>query len=281
MLTILIETVHKKAVSLFLSKKKMLLNKITCNNEAMNKKQPFKFILITVIFMMILIDLNKVNAQTGSGKDGFETIYMKAMADAAYPSPDKIQKGLLAINKKNPALTWKTIDNEDYLLVVSWQNDTVFYPKGVPYNTGSRILWVTTVPEVRTRCTKEKDDDLRLLQRFGMPPTANKKYFIEFWVKPSDLVRPCPDNETSDNQCQLCFPDNVDSLYKSWFNKNRIDSYYGCNLYQQYPWTQLGYSYDWNPVNKTHVGFSEFLVWFNKRIIVKDYYSTSVYCRKK
>ena len=248
----------------------------------MKTKKSIKMTIIT-LFSTILISFifSGCCAQSGGQNEGFEKIYRKAVSDAAYPDLAKIQTGLIPIRKSNPDLIWKTIGNEDYVLVVSWQDDTIYYPKSKVYNTASRILWVTAVPEVKNRCSREKDDDLRLLQRFGMPPNVIKKYFIEFWVRPIDLVRPCPDNEITDNQCQLCFPANVDSIYKVWFNKNRLDSYYGCELYQQYPCTQLGYSYDWNPVNKSHVGFSEFLVWKNKNIYVKDYYPTATYCKKK
>lgn len=31
-------------------------------------------------------------------------------------------------------------------------------------------------------------------------------------------------------------------------------------LYAKYPWMELGYTYDWNTENPTHVGMSEFVI---------------------
>ena len=210
-----------------------------------------------------------------------ETQYRNAIADAIYPGKSKIFRNLTAINKSNPRLVWKTIDGEDYLLVVSWQADTSYYHRNGFYNTGNYIIWVTAVPDLKEVCTRNGDGSDRLAQRFGLPPGAKKKFFVEFWVRPADLFRPCPDNEITDSACELCFPPGTDSSYISWFNMNRISSYYNCNLYSTYPWTQLGFTYDWNADNVTHVGLSEFIIGKNKNILIHSYISTENYCRKR
>ena len=127
---------------------------------------------------------------------------------------------------------------------------------------------------------KSKNVNLRLKQLIGLPPNSTYKYFIEFWVRPKDLIRPCPDNNITTNKCGICFPKKTESKYKDWFNNYRINSYYQCNLYDNYPWTQLGYTYDWNPQNKTHVGLSEFVIKTKSEIIVKQTYTTSEYLSK-
>jgi hypothetical protein len=38
--------------------------------------------------------------------------------------------------------------------------------------------------------------------------------------------------------------------------------------------TQLGYTYDWCPTNKSHIGVSEFVIDINKNVIVNKIYST-------
>jgi hypothetical protein len=238
-----------------------------------------KYILISII-LIFLMNRASSFAQGQNSRDGFETLYRNAIANAIYPDQGKISANLTEISKANPRLTWKTINNEDYLLVVSWQADTTYYNKNGFYNTGDYIIWVTAAPELKDLCTRNADDTLRLKQRFGLPPDAKKKYFVEFWVKPSDLFRPCPDREVNDRECQLCFPANADSTYINWFNTNRINSYYNCNLYNNYPWTQLGYTYDWNPENKSHRGVSEFIIGKNKNILVKSYIKTGDYCKK-
>ena len=54
----------------------------------------------------------------------------------------------------------------------------------------------------------------------------------------------------------------------------------GCSS-EKYPWTQLGYTYDWNPENKSHVGLSEFVIGENKNIVIKAIYSTNDYLEKE
>ena len=128
----------------------------------------------------------------------------------------------------------------------------------------------------------DKDTNIirRLKQLLGLPPNAEYSHFVEFWVKPADLFRPCPDKEIIDKQCDVCFPENVDSSHIVWINKNRIDRYYQCELFNQYPWTQLGYTYDWNPGNKTHVGLSEFVIGEDKNIVVNAIYTNEEYLDK-
>ena len=111
-----------------------------------------------------------------------------------------------------------------------------------------------------------------------MPPNVEKKYFVEFWVRPQDLFRPCPDAEVSDTHCGLAFPEEVTDEHKDWINNQRLESYYNPVWDKNYPWTQLGYTYDWNPKNKNHVGLSEFVIGKNKNVVVKGFKTTEEYC---
>jgi hypothetical protein len=91
-----------------------------------------------------------------------------------------------------------------------------------------RELWVTTVPELRNFCKRERlapgKTVTRLEQLLGLPPEDGKTKFVELWVKPTDLFRPSPDPEISDHEAELDFPVSdrfvkVDEEYKRWFNR--------------------------------------------------------------
>lgn len=214
-------------------------------------------------------------------QDNYEKVYQEAIKESMYPPTDTRDTNLIAIVKSNPTLTWKTINNEDYVLMVSMKNANYYGTPGTTTNTGIYQVWVTAANEMKERIIKEKPTDtlMRLKQLLGLPPTANYKYMIEFWVKPSDLFRPCPDKEITDKRCNLCFSHN-DSLnikYVKWFDETRIQRYYACGLANQYPWTQLGYTYDWNPKNSSHIGLCEFVIDVGKTIIVNNVYSISGY----
>jgi hypothetical protein len=238
-----------------------------------------------IIFISILIICFVTSCSLISKMPSDNILYQKAIQNAIYPEKTKIDTNLVAITEQNPDIVWKTIKNEKYILVVAWKQNVDFYKKYLDtlYNTGSYPIWVTTASELKKRFKNEvvKDTTMRLKQLLGLPPTATYSYFVEFWVKPKDLFRPCPDKEINDKKCETCFTSNSDTKHIKWINDNRISRYYQCNLYDQYPWTQLGYTYDWCPNNKSHIGVSEFVIDINKNIMVNKIYTTSKYINIK
>ncbi|MFT6334500.1 MAG: hypothetical protein ACI86M_001233 [Saprospiraceae bacterium] len=214
---------------------------------------------------------------------------MRSISDAAKPQPWEVDDNLIAITSENEELVWKEISGDNYLLVLSWKEDTTYYKNDVvsgSYNTENYPVWVTTAPELQNLCSDKKFGrkeglNLRLKQLFGLPPTVTKKYFVEFWVKPEDLFRPCPDTEINDASCGLSFPKGTSDEYIQWVNNLRIQSYYNPEWNSNYPWTELGYTYDWNPSNKLHIGLSEFVIRENSNVIIHNFVSTADYCKAK
>jgi hypothetical protein len=214
--------------------------------------------------------------------------YSASIADAAYPAEEDISYILTPLREDNPDLIWKTINGERYVLAVSWKAEKKYYKNDETsgyYNTGNYPIWVTLAPYAQQQCQeagfgRREGVSLRLKQLLGLPPNTTQKWFIEFWVRPADLFRPCPDAETNDNHCITYFPDDVTEAHKDWIDAYRSGSYYGKELYSQYPWTQLGYTYDWNPRNRSHVGLSEYVIRANADIIVKETYTTEAYCNR-
>ena len=208
-------------------------------------------------------------------------LYKLSIINSIYPDSSEICTNLVQINDSNKTLIRKNINGEEYILVCTWKQNVSFYQKDTIFNTGTYPIWVTTAPELKNRIKKDspKDVNLRLIQLLGLPPTAQYSYFVEFWVRPVDLFRPCPDKEITDGKCDLCFPEGTDPEHIKWINENRISRYYQCDLYYQYPWGQLGYTYDWNPRNKSHFGLSEFIIGTNKTIYINRIVTTSEYLR--
>ena len=208
-------------------------------------------------------------------------LYKLSIINSIYPESSEICTNLVQINDSNKTLIRKNINGEEYILVCTWKQNVSFYQKDTVFNTGTYPIWVTTAPELKNRIKKEspKDVNLRLIQLLGLPPTAQYSYFVEFWVRPVDLFRPCPDKEITDSKCDLCFPEGTDPEHIKWINENRISRYYQCDLYYQYPWCQLGYTYDWNPKNKSHFGLSEFIIGTNKTIYINRIVTTLEYLK--
>jgi len=243
---------------------------------------------IKTFFLLFLFSLGITAHAQISSQDS--VLYRTAILNAMYPEKSKVYNELTVIDCGNKELQCRTVNEVEYILVVAWmKKEYVEYYKPFDnqwgfYNTGQYPMWVTVAPELVKRMKKEQaeDKEIRLKQLLGLNPDEKQVYssFIEIWVQPSDLIRPCPDQETSDTQCDVCFPSNVNPAHKEWINNNRIQSYYGCGLKNQFPWTALGYTYDWNPDNKTHVGLSEFIVPVNTNVVIEKIYSNIDYFKK-
>jgi hypothetical protein len=256
---------------------------------------PFLFLALILISGCLSYDLTKIKPEK------VQTLYQGSLEEAVYPTTSKVDDNLFAINEQNKALQWKTINEEEYVLVVSWKGDDTYYKApyvkedGI-YDTGSTYtIWVTAAPELMTWAKseprfmkwvengeKEKVDG-RLKQLFGLPPNPKNSYnyFVEFWVRPDDLFRPCPDSEITDNACNIGYPTTIDSTYQAWINNTRAASFYNPQeLIDKYPWTALGYTYDWSPRNKSHQGLSEYVIKSNKKVIVKQIYTTEQYLKQ-
>ena len=57
-------------------------------------------------------------------------------------------------------------------------------------------------------------------------------------------------------QMTSALPENTDEDFKEWFDGNIVWSYFD----SAYPWTRLGYTYDWAADAEDEYGLSEFLV---------------------
>jgi hypothetical protein len=196
-----------------------------------------------------------------------------------YPDSSKISTDLVEINDGNRNLIRKNINDIEHILVVTLKQNISYYKD--TFNTGNYPIWVTTSPELKNRFSSENviDTNLRLIQLLGLPPGSKYDYFVEFWVNPIDLFRPCPDKEINDGRCDLCFDDSVSKEHMLWINENRISRYYQCDLYNRYPWTQLGYTYDWNPSNKKNIGLSEFIIYTDRTIYLESVKTISDYLK--
>jgi hypothetical protein len=126
----------------------------------------------------------------------------------------------------------------------------------------------------------EADMNLRLKQYLGLNFTWEYDVFMEMWVSPEELFRPCVDPEVSDSQCNLEFGDSSPVVK----NIKNYPQFYK-NLYFQdfrsrpgVPWTGLGYTYDWgNPL--TEAGASEFIMVPGANYEIERVVPTLDYCR--
>lgn len=214
--------------------------------------------------------------------------YAAALQDAKVADADEIYDGLTAITPDNADLTWQA--DSGRVLMVTWTSWNG-YDNLVGQETElGREVWATAVPQFQTFCqtyveTAATPRTLRMEQLLGLPPNNGKTRVVEMWVNPADMFRPSPDGEIDDTVAELelpgpeRFPSQQDyEFHRDWYNLQlSLDDY--DNPSKGYPWTRLGYTYDWgNP--ESEVGLSEFVVAAKSKVAIEKVYSTEEYCTK-
>ena len=213
--------------------------------------------------------------------------YRQAVMDAAFPSTAAVSPALVAIQRGNPDLIWNADGSK--VLVVTWKSqgsyEKFLKPATATPGNPDYAVWVTAAPQVKRFCSgvakggAEKDKlDLRLKQYLGLDRTWNYDLFVELWVDPADLFRPCVDPETSDSVCNLQFsgtPPTVKNIpnYRDFYSALYFKSF---RASAGVPWSGLGYTYDWGSPNR--VGASEFILAPGSRYEVKAATPTTAYC---
>ncbi|MDY0038965.1 MAG: hypothetical protein RBS57_01540 [Desulforhabdus sp.] len=164
--------------------------------------------------------------------------------------------------------------------------------------TLKKSLFVTVVPELQNYFIPTSEPTLRcpptpkrVVKLLGLNPANDYDVLVEMWVDPNDLFRPSPDPEINDHEAELAYRDAFDNwvfpreanpfikyddtalfmdsawsqpvTFRDWFT-NRAETVYQIGEFSDvstwgYPWTRLGYTYDWGSMVK-HVGLSEFVI---------------------
>ncbi len=218
--------------------------------------------------------LNDNTESSSNEVTDFELMYMAAIKDSMVAQEDEIYQELVPITESNTELNWMEDSGEKYVLVVTWTRYPESYPVGSTVSTFWGDTWTMVIPELKDFVQRndipENELTLRLEQLIGLPYNNGNEYFVELWVRPDDLFRPSPDPEITDTQAQIQFHENVSKEHFEWFNSLNTSTY------DKYPWTRLGYTYDWGD-SETDVGVSEYVIRKNSEVIVKSVSTTVDY----
>jgi hypothetical protein len=149
-------------------------------------------------------------------------------------------------------------------------------------------MWVTGFPEVRDRCrTFDGNVLMRLRQLLGLPPAkpGDQAWFMTIRAKASDVFRPAPDPSTdttypcADPSAPTCgneFPASATPEHRAWIASTTL----GLHRWPGgYPWTHLGYTYDWGARGPGKYGASEYILRKGAAAEVLDVTRYDDYCR--
>mgnify|MGYP000054925443 CR=1 FL=1 len=150
---------------------------------------------------------------------------------------------LVTLTKEDPYVIWD--EKGERVLLLTWHDyDSQCAPgEEIPSQYGE--IWATSCGEMLAWFEEHRgeteDWNLRLAQLLGVHEGEGYTRFTAFWVAPEDVIRPayCTDvTAQMENGYDLV----EDGAYKEWFDGNIIWSYFESD----YPWTRLGYTYDWS-----------------------------------
>lgn len=177
-----------------------------------------------------------------------------------------------SVAEESELMPLKAIDTSaDSVLVCTWNKYPETYVTGTDITISYGDVWVFTEEEIYAWGQENgmaEDMELRMQQLIGLPPQDSKTHFSVLRVKPKDLYRPARDSEIDDTASQLIFPENVTEEHKAWFEGNAEYSYNP----HRYPWTGLGYTYDWAD-NGMEYGLSEFILKNGAEVTVEKTYT--------
>jgi hypothetical protein len=215
---------------------------------------------LSLLLLLVLITAALKETKSGEPIQDSWVAYDSAVADSAIYRHDNLRHLLpLKYDAETMTSTVVTLTGYDY-------------PIG-PQTLG-RYIWVTAVPEVQQKCKKfgSGELELRLRELLGLQPDARIGSFVAMTVRAGDIFRPAPnpittteslcDHPDTDSTCGEFFPDWVGSAHKSWIANQMLTSYLVSPTHvsaYSYPWTRLGYTYDWKP-GADRYGASEYVI---------------------
>lgn len=193
-------------------------------------------------------------ADVSESGDSAEELFDEAVQDAVFAEESEILP-LVTLTKEDELVTW---DDTGRVLLCTWHNYPESYPEGEKVVIEWGPVWTFTDKEIDTHAEelKEAEDPvMRLRQIISFTPGSEHSTVTGFWVDPADVQRPAYQSDPTDGSMVTSFGDDVDETFKEWFDENTLNSYF----YGYYPWTRLGYTYDWAD-NGTEYGMTEFIV---------------------
>lgn len=240
-----------------------------------------------------------------AGEDALWELYNAAVFDAAVYQNDNLRELLPLVEETDATtVTVMTITASDYevepadawarfgnRLLPECPNRTVTSGLVVDYELPHKCelrgdVWVTVVPEVQQICAAfadAEDLDMRLRQLIGLPPDHPVTHLVEMTVPAADVFRPSADGDVDtqwpcdDPEAATCgnvYPAEASADHIVWMANNTLYSY---ETPGGYPWTRLGYTYNWRP-GEDRYGASEFIVAAGTEVVIDRVLDARSYC---
>lgn len=186
-----------------------------------------------------------------------EKLYLSAVEDAKRAEENEILP-LVTLTPDSDMVTWN--DDGTKVLLLSWHKYPDSYIAGGSFTCTYGEIWTFTDKEILSWYDENSegitDWELRLEQLIGLPAGAEYTHVSAFWVDLDEVIRPAYQTDVTKQMISDLLDGSSLGEYKEWFDGNAEYSY---SDETPYPWTRLGYTYDWAD-NGREYGLSEFLI---------------------
>lgn len=207
------------------------------------------------IFLLLFIFLTACHASP-------DERYQQALTESvSAPLPES----LVCLKQTDTRVKW----DADKVLLVTWHNVPDVYQSGATLRLQKEMVWAVSLGELEQKYPTQSPENnlLRLTQLFGMPPNHTGHFFSVFSVEPEKVLRPAYAWQPDIQRVSVSFDETTPVAYRKWFDENEQKSQ------GRYPWTRLGYTYDWGSEDKTKYGLSEFVIPYRTVVHVHETYS--------
>ena len=181
--------------------------------------------------------------------------YAEAVEDSVFAEASEIFP-LVSIVPDSEMVTWS---DDGKVLMLSWNRHPERYIPGEPYTLDNGEIWTFTDREILSWYEEEGGDvedwTLRLEQLIGLPEDSGYTHVSAFWCDPEELIRPAYSTDITKELDASALDGSMLGEHEQWFEGNIIWSYFA----SAYPWTRLGYTYDWNE-DSDEYGLTEFII---------------------
>lgn len=209
--------------------------------------------------------------------------YLAAVMEAAQRNMSSAY--IDAIVAQNPNVVWEGTPGSSRILVSTWIKHSFYDSKlGMDNQPIGGDAFITLGKTFQRCCqaasganSKSKAAVVRRMEELlGLPDENGKLRVAEFWVNPSDMFRPCANPDVTTDRCDRMPPPSVSAAHTKWFEDYQTNSYVQNANSPGYPFTGVGYTYDWGSAAK--VGPSEFVVPKTALVKISALTPTEEYC---
>lgn len=232
-----------------------------------------------VLAVSLLLLLSVFSGRLVRAQDNWE-FYRQATSDAAVYNRNKV----MPLHLLRP--------DAGKVLVVTFSSYA--YPLGPYHVAAGRYIWVTPDGEVQAACRQwglqGAQLTLRASQLLGLPPNTTYTQMVVFSVPENRIFRPAPDPNPTTlypcapadmAQCGNILPANVSPEHLRWYIGQSLSAYKigQADSENGYPWTHLGYTYNWTPYAASKYGASEYVITPDTDVTVVSRTPLDQYCR--